>query len=100
MLQLSWRYRWGCLKLLLLQGLLLGTALAAVALSGLGIDAVRYYAGVEPKQPPYPLGWQPPSSWTGIQTVGAIAGAILIVSLFRGWLNYIYAVASGMLIHK
>lgn len=100
MLGLSWHYRWGCLKLLFLQGLLLGTALAGVALSGLGIDAVRYHAGVEPKAPPYPLGWQPPSDWSRMQTIGAIAAAILVVSLVRGWLNYVYAVSSGILIHK
>src|SRR5262249_8975011 len=66
----------------------------------LGIDAVRYYAHVQTKPPPYPLGWQPPSEWSGLQTVALIAATILLVSLFRGWLNYVYAVASGVLIHK
>src|SRR5262249_20600868 len=45
MLALSWRYRWGCLRLLVLQGLLLWTALAALDLSGVGIDVVLYHAG-------------------------------------------------------
>ena len=100
MLRLSWQYRWGCLKVLLLQAALLGTALGAVALSGLGIDVVRHFAGVEPRHPVYPLGWQPPTTWTPLQEVAAIAGAILLLSLLRGWLNYIYAVESGLLIHK
>lgn len=100
MLKLSWQYRWGCLRLLLLQGLLLGTALAAVALSGLGIDLIRFHAGAEVRRPGYPLGWVPPTGWSPLEEIFFIALAILGISLCRGWLNYLYAVASAVLIHK
>src|SRR5262249_35119532 len=48
----------------------------------------------------YPLGFTPPAAWPPLAEVGLIAGAILLLALVRGWLNYIYAVESGKLIHE
>ena len=100
MLALGWQYRWGCLKLLMLQGLLLGTALGGLGLTGLGIDVVLYHAGAIHRPPAYPFGWGPPESWQAMTEVAVIAAAILILSLVRGALNYVYAVESGKLIHE
>ena len=100
MLSLGWRYRVGCLKLLVLQALLLGTALAAVALTGLGIDLIRYFAGDLKTAPQFPLGWQPPASWTPAWQIGFVATAVLLVSILRALLNYRYAVESAILIHR
>ena len=100
MLALSWRYRWGCLKLLALQGVLLGTALAALDLSGVGIDVVLFHAGTAKRPAAYPFSFSPPSSWRPLAEVSLIAGAILLLALARGALNFIYAVESGKLIHE
>src|SRR5262245_10461525 len=100
MLALSWRYRWGCVWLLVLQGLLLGTAVAALGLSGVGIDVVLYHAGTAKHPARYPLGLAPPGDWPPLAEVGRIAGAILLLATIRGFLNYIYAVESGKLIHE
>src|SRR5579862_2596116 len=100
MLALSWPYRWKCLWLLVLQGLLLATALAALDLSGVGIDVVLYRAGAAKRPAAYPFGFVPPTHWTPLAEVSLIAGGILLLALVRGWLNYIYAVESGRLIHE
>jgi ATP-binding cassette subfamily B protein len=100
MLQLSWRYRWGCVRLLVLQGLLLGTALAALDLSGVGIDVILFRAGAAKRPAVYPFGFVPPTRWPALAEVSLIAGAILVLAIVRGWLNYVYAVDSGRLIHE
>lgn len=100
MLALSWRYRWGCLRLLAQQGLLLWTALAALDLSGVGIDAVLFHAGAANRPAVYPFGFTPPTAWSPLAEVALIAVAILLLAVARGSLNYIYAVDSGKLIHE
>jgi ATP-binding cassette subfamily B protein len=100
MLAVSWRYRWGCVRLLALQGILLGMALAALDLSGVGIDVILFHAGAATRPAAYPFGLSPPASWPALGEVGAIAGAILLLALARGLLNYVYAVESGKLIHE
>jgi ATP-binding cassette subfamily B protein len=100
MLALGWQYRWGCLRLLAMQGLLLGTALGGLELTGIGIDAVLYRAQATSRPPAYPFGLAAPTDWPPLREVGCIALAILILSLARGWLNYVYAVESARLIHE
>jgi ATP-binding cassette subfamily B protein len=100
MLQLSWGYRWGCVRLLVLQSLLLGTALAALDLSGVGIDVILFRAGAVKRPAVYPFGFVPPTRWPALAEVSLIAGAILVLAIVRGWLNYVYAVDSGRLIHE
>jgi ATP-binding cassette subfamily B protein len=100
MLALSWQYRWGCVRLLVLQGLLLFTAVGALSLTGLGIDVVRFHAGVLSDSPPYPFGWRLPADWSPMREVIAIALTVLGLSALRGWLNYVYAVAAAELVHQ
>src|SRR5688572_8049821 len=99
MLGLGWRYRWGCLGLLLLQGLLLFTAITTLRLTGLGIDLIRFHVKATPTLPPYPLQIGPPASWSPMAQVAFLAGTILVLELIRGSLNYVYALSAGTLIH-
>jgi ATP-binding cassette subfamily B protein len=98
MLALGWHYRSGCVRLLLLQGLLLATAIGALRLAGLGIDLIRWHVGEASEPPPLPWGLSlPPVAPLG--QVALVAGAILLVELTRGVLNYTYALSAGYLIH-
>jgi len=99
MLALGWKYRWGCIRLLVLQALLLCTALSCLGLTGFGIDLIRHF--VDPKAvPPDRLVFGfPPSHWSPMGQVAAIAGLILALELTRGVLNYTYALSAGYLIH-
>ena len=100
MLWLAVEYWPGCLKLLVLQGLLLGTALVAVALTGLGIDAIRYTSEgrVDRIEWPTGLGWL--RTLTPREQVAWIAGMILAVALLRAVLNYRYAVESAIVVQR
>jgi ATP-binding cassette subfamily B protein len=99
MLALSWRYRWWCVLLLLLQGVLLLSAILSLRLTGLGFDVVRFHAGDSDKRPPYPFGLTPPADWSAMQQVAAIAGLVLLMEIFRGTLNYTYMRTAGHVIH-
>lgn len=100
MLGLSWQYRWGCTRLVLLQGALLLTAVAALQLTGLGIDVVGHHVDPENVEPPeYPLGFSPPAGWSPLTQVAVIAAAILVLSVIRGVLNYVSVLSAGYLIH-
>jgi len=94
---LAWRYRWGCVKVLLLQGILLGLALTAIALTGLGVDVLR--TAVQPGTPVHwRFGWQPPADWTPMRTVAVLAGAVFGVALVRGVFDYLARVANDRLV--
>src|SRR5687768_11470685 len=100
MLGLGWRYRWGCLRLLALQALLLCTTLSCLGLTGLGIDLIRYFVANDPQLPtPYPFGIVPRSDWSPMSQVAILAGLVLALELTRGVLNYAYALSAGYLIH-
>jgi ATP-binding cassette subfamily B protein len=100
MLGLGWKYRWGCIRLLVLQGLLLITALSCLGLTGAGIDQVRHFASPDTvPHRPLPFGIELPTDWSPMAHVAVIAGLILAFELTRGVLNYTYALSSGYLIH-
>ncbi|MFN5531286.1 MAG: ABC transporter ATP-binding protein, partial [Planctomycetaceae bacterium] len=50
--------------------------------------------------PLYPFGLRPPAHWTPLAEISAIATGILLAAAVRGGLNYLYAVASGRLVHE
>ena len=99
MLALGWNYRWGCVRLLLMQGLLLICGLACLRLAGLGIDVIHHFVDPKTVEPVYPFGLRPPIDWPPLAQVALIAGLILVFELARGCLNYAYALSSGYLIH-
>ena len=87
MLGLGWEYRWGCIRLLVLQGLLLLTAISALRLVGLGIDLIRWHVKDAKAPPPYPFGLGPPADWPPLAQVALLAGLILLLEVVRGTLN-------------
>ena len=99
MLGLGWQYRWGCIRLLVLQGVLLLAAITTLRITGYGIDLVRFHAQAAAALPPSPWGLHPPSHWPPMAQVALLAGLILALELVRGSLNYVYALSAGHLIH-
>jgi len=98
LLGLGWQYRWSCLRLLALQGLLLLTAVGALQLAGLGIDLIRWHVGAADRPPPLPGGMSWPA-WPPLAQVASIAALILLLEVVRGTLNYVYALSAGTMIH-
>jgi ATP-binding cassette subfamily B protein len=99
MTALAWQYRWGCLRLLVEQLLLLATALAATYLTGLGIDVVRYHA-LPTGSVHLPEIFQAWLAWTPRAQIALVAGLILAVAGLRAVLNYRYAVDSAILVQR
>jgi ABC-type multidrug transport system fused ATPase/permease subunit len=100
MLGLFWRYRWGCIRLVVLQSAILYTSVAALQWTGLGIDLIHHHVAASQAQPPaYPFGLAPPDRWPPLAKVALIAAVVLCLSLVRGSLNYLNALLSGHLIH-
>ena len=99
MLGLGWQYRWGCIWLLCVQGLLLLTAISTLRLAGYGIDLVRFHAWDIPDRPPSPWLIDPSAAWSPMAQVALVAGLVLALELVRGSLNYVYALSAGTLIH-
>ena len=99
MIGLGWQYRWGCIRLLALQGLLLLAALGTLRVTGLGIDLIRFHAGAAKAAPQMPLGLTLPAGWSPLAQVALLAGVVLLLEAVRGSLNYVYALSSGYLVH-
>jgi ATP-binding cassette subfamily B protein len=97
LLLLAWRYRWGCLYLLLLQSVVLALAIAALQLVGYGIDLVRHHAG-ETTDPPLPGGYMLPA-WPPLARIAAVAVAILLTELVRAAINSHYIRSAGRMVH-
>ncbi len=98
MLGLGWHYRWGCVGLLSLQGLLLLSAITTLRLTGYGIDLVRFHS-LSTTKPPSLWLLEPPADWAPMAQVALVAGLVLLMELIRGSLNYVYALSAGTLIH-
>ncbi len=100
LLALSWRYRAGCVRVFLMQWVLLVLALGALTLTGVGIDYVRHLIDSTANPPHWPLGWSPPADWTPMKVLLGIAVIILVIAALRTWLNYVYNVAIAVLVER
>lgn len=92
LLQLAWQYRWGCLKILLLQLVILTIGLSGLGFAGLGIDYIRHEVQPESRAPHWPFGMTPPGDWSPMMVVTLISGMILAMAIVRSVLNYFHAV--------
>src|SRR5258708_4478824 len=90
MLALTWRYRWGCVQVVLLQLVLLGLGVAALALTGLGIDSIRYQGGSDVPRPRLPFGLTLPATWSPLAVVSLIGLTVLAIALLRAALSYFH----------
>ncbi len=99
LLALSWKYRGECVKVLSYQVVLLALGLFGLRLMGLGIDFLNHQINPATPIPAWPLAVTPPAKWTPLTVISVIAGIMLVMSLGRAWLNYLYAMAVARLIH-
>lgn len=100
LLKLSWRYRFGCIRVLFLQLVLLFIGLAGLGLSGLGIDYIRSRVVADAKPPAWPFGWGPPPTSGPMLVLAVIAGAILVLAAIRVTLTYGYTVTLARLLQQ
>src|SRR5207302_8771437 len=63
LLAMTWRYRWGCIKVLAAQVALLVFALSGIGFTGLGIDEIRHALDPSAPEPRWPFHLAPPANW-------------------------------------
>jgi ATP-binding cassette subfamily B protein len=92
LLALSWRYRWGCLRVLGLQLVMVALAIWGLGFTGLGVDEIRHAVGAGPS-PHWPWGWAPPGDWTPWGRIAFVAMLVAGVAAIR-------AVVDGLSRHE
>jgi ATP-binding cassette subfamily B protein len=94
---LAWQYRGDFLLSLGLSLVLLMLGLAGLQLLGVVIDVIRHALDATQQAPRYAFGWRPPTQWTALRIVTALALAIVGQALLRAVLTYYYNLATARL---
>src|SRR6266404_4804701 len=97
LLALAWQFRRDCLVSVSLSLTLLLLGLAGLQWLGVVIDVIRHALDATQRAPVYPFGWRPPTSWTPLQIVTALALAIVAQALLRAVLTYHYNMTTARL---
>ncbi len=100
LLKLTWRYRWNCLLLLIMQLLLMGLSVSMVQFGGYGIDLIRFHTGQMTELPVFSRLATVPTSYSPLAQVGLAAAGMAIMALLRTAMNVAYALVSGHLVHR
>ncbi|HTN05066.1 MAG TPA: ABC transporter transmembrane domain-containing protein, partial [Planctomycetaceae bacterium] len=100
MIGLGWIYRVACLRVIVLQSLLVLLALAGLSLTGYGIDVLRHRLTPGDAVPTGPFGWTPPSKWSAFATISVVAGTVLALACFNALLKFVAAVATADLAQR
>jgi ABC-type multidrug transport system fused ATPase/permease subunit len=97
MLGLSWRYRWACTQVVLLQVMVVALGLGGLGLTGVGIDLIGHelLAGETPRKLPATFAFA--QHWSGTHILALIAASILAVALLTAVLRYTAAIAVASL---
>ncbi len=98
LLALSWTYRWGCIRVLALQLVVLTFALSGLGLTGLGIDCIRHHVQPDTAAPRWPFGLSPPAAWPIYHVIIVIAAGVLLLALARAILRYLFQVEIARLV--
>lgn len=76
---------------------LLLLSIAGLKLLGVVIDVISHALNASAPAPQYPFGWQPPSEWSPLQIVTALALAIVAQAILRAGLTYSYNMVTARL---
>jgi ATP-binding cassette subfamily B protein len=98
LLVLSFGYWPGCLKVMTFQFLLLAGNVAALGLTGVGIDFIAHRIDASRAAPRWPLGIAPPQHWAPMSVVTVLAAAVLALAFLRAWLDFSYQVSLAQLV--
>jgi len=100
LLGLAWLYRWGCLKVLGYEALLVMGTVSVLGLTGLGLAAIRERIDVEADPAHWPGGIAPPQSWSMMSVVALIGGSIVMIAIIQAVLRYRSALAQTRLVQR
>jgi ATP-binding cassette subfamily B protein len=97
LLALAWQFRLDCLLSVTLSLVLLLLGLAGLQLLGLVIDVIRHNVDRTQSTPHFPFGWDPPGTWTPMQTVCFLSLVIVAQAILRAFLTYHYNMTTARL---
>jgi len=100
MLGLSWRYRWGCIKVAALHLSLRLLEIGGLGGFGLGLDFVRHRLQTDAPPPPWPLGLTPPASWTTMQVIWVIGLFVGAMAMLRAVMTYFTVTSTADLVNR
>ena len=83
LLALSWRYRWGCSRVVGLQVSMVVLGIWGLGFTGLGVDEIRHAMGAAQYAPRWPFGWAPPGEWTPWGRIAFVAGLVVGFATIR-----------------
>jgi ATP-binding cassette subfamily B protein len=102
LLGMVWVYRFGCLRTLGLQVILLVLGLSGLGLTGVGVDYLRQVlaqrAGEAAIAPRWPFGLCPPDAWSPLLVLGVLSLSILLFAALRSLLNMYYTITMNQLL--
>lgn len=100
LLGLAWQHRWGCLKVLAYEAIVVAAIVGVLGLTGLGLAVIR--ESVDPSAEPaqWPLDVAPPSAWPPMAVVVLVGGLIVAAALIQAVLQYRAAVAQAKLVQR
>ena len=100
LLQLAWRYKGGCIAILLLNAAAIALTVGGLKALGIGIDYLRSLGS--PDAPP--VGWlfgvPPPESWGPEFTIVVIAGSVLGLALLSAVTTFVAAVTAAHVMQR
>jgi ATP-binding cassette subfamily B protein len=99
LLRLTWHYRAACVRVLVLQTVLLGLSLGVLSLVGLCVDLLRRALDPSAPAPVWPLGLSPPSWWSTPGRLFLLGGLVLVMGSAHGLLSFVHGVQSGRVQH-
>ena len=105
LLAMSWRYRWGCIKVAALQSIILAFGMLGIGFTGLGIDEMRYAVHLTPHPPLWPFHISPPANLDPMHVIEWISAAVLLAAVLRAFVDGTYRVAvnelvqTGLVVH-
>jgi ATP-binding cassette subfamily B protein len=97
---LAWHYRLGCVAVLMWQIAVVVLELVVLALTGLGIDALRHSLDPMGQSPRWPFGIAPPADWSIMTTIAVIAVVILGSGLLLLGAKFVSAVTASRLVQQ
>jgi len=97
---LAWHYRLGCVAVLMWQIAVVVLELVVLALTGLGIDALRHSLDPMGQSPRWPFGIAPPADWSIMTTIAVIAVVILGSGLLLLGAKFVSAVTAARLVQQ
>jgi ABC-type multidrug transport system fused ATPase/permease subunit len=97
LLALAWEFRADCVWSVVLSLVLLLLGIIGLKLLGAVIDVIRHALNPALAVPEYPFGWTPPTAWSALQVVTALALAIMVLAIVRAALTYAYNMITARL---